>query len=242
MPLPRLTEEELRLFSERISRSLAETPQNLAVEAHRERIALLVREMGEATYYELLGIDPTASALEVHEGYERAARLAHPDNAARLGFTGREGALQVLFEQATAAYLTLSAIDQRKRYDRELGPRLWQPRQTAPTRSRAEEAQRLFERARAFAAAEQVHLAVELLREAIRTSPKAEFLALLGTLEAKNPHWLRAAEQHLDKAIGLGSKAPGLAEALQGVREKLARLAAGQPFEADGEDQEVQVV
>ena len=30
---------------------------------------------------------------------ERTARLVHPDNAARLGFSGREGALQVLFER-----------------------------------------------------------------------------------------------------------------------------------------------
>ena len=242
MSLPRLVEEELRLFSERIARSLAQRPQTMDVRAHRERIALLVREMGEATYYELLGIEPTASALEIHDGFERTARLVHPVNAARLGYAGREGALQVLFERATEAYLTLSAIDRRKRYDRELGPRLWKQRVPAATVTASEEAARLYERARALAAAGQVHSAVELLRDSVRLSPKAEALALLGTLEAKNPHWLRDAEQHLEKAIHLGAQARGLPEALQKVQERLARLAAGQPLEADEEDEEVRIV
>lgn len=238
----RLTGEELRLFSERISRSLAERPQELAFDAHRERIASLLREMGEATYYELLGIEPTASALEVHEGFERTARLVHPQNAARLGLDGREGALEVLFERATEAYLTLSAIDRRKQYDRELGPRLWTIRRPAPVVSRTEEAARLYERARALAATEQIYSAIELLRQAVRTAPKAESLALLGRLEARNPHWLRAAEQHLEQALGLSPRTSGLAEALQEVREKRARLAAGQPLEAGEDTQEVQVV
>jgi hypothetical protein len=239
---PRLVEEELRLFSERIARSLADRPQELPEQAHREQVAVLLREMGEASHYGFLGIDPTASALEIHEGFERTARLVHPDNAARLGHAGREGALQVLFERATEAYLTLSAIDRRKRYDRELGPRLWAEVRRTPTISRTEEAARLFEKARILAAAEQVHPAVELLREAVRTTPKPESLALLGTLEAKNPHWLRAAEQHLEHAIRLGARAAGVAEALKDVREKRARLAAGKSRETDEDAQEVRVV
>lgn len=242
MSLPRLAEEELRLFSDRITRSLAERPQATPVRAHCEQIASLVREMGEASHYQFLGIEPTASALEIHEAYERTARLVHPDNATRLGYVGREGALEVLFERATDAYLTLSAIDRRKRYDRELGPRLWAEVRRAPAVSRAEEARRLYERARALAAAEQVHPAVELLREAVRTTPKPESLALLGTLEAKNPHWLGSAEQHLEQALRLGGRTAGVAEALEKVREKRARLAAGQSLEADEDSQEVHVV
>jgi len=213
------------------------------VDAHRERVATLVREMGEATYYRFLGIEPSASALEVHEGFERTARMVHPDNARRLGLDGREGVLQVLFERATEAYLTLSAIDKRKQYDREMGPRLWQQPAAGPMVSRTEEAARLYDRARAMAAAEQLHAAVELLREAVRLAPKAEYLTLLGTLEAKNPHWLESAEQHFERAIELGARGPGIAEALQRVRQKIARLAAGQSLETDEEDAgEVQVV
>ncbi|HKH46606.1 MAG TPA: DnaJ domain-containing protein [Thermoanaerobaculia bacterium] len=241
MPSPRLTEEELRLFADRIARSLAERPQAKAVQDHRERVAVLVREMGEATHYRFLEIDPTASPLEIHEGFERTARLVHPDNAGRLGLAGREGVLQVLFERAVEAYLTLSAIDRRKQYDREMGPLLWK-QQAVSKVSPAEEAARLYERAKALAAAEQIHPAVEVLRESVRISPKGEALALLGTLEAKNPHWLESAEKHLERALEMKARVPGLEQALQKVREKLARLAAGQPLGPDEEDEEVRVV
>jgi len=238
MPSPHLTEEELVLFSDRIARSLADRPQAVAPEAHREQVAGLVRHLGEANYYEFLGIEPTASALEVHDGFERTARLLHPDNASRLGYSGREGALEVLFERAVEAYLTLSAIDRRKRYDREQGPRLWK-RAAAPAVTRdEEEAARLYARARSLATAGQIHPAIELLRDSIHIHPRAEFLALLGTLEAKNPNWLESAQAHLEQALAMGAKIPGLTEGLASVREKLARLAAGQPLEDDKEKEE----
>lgn len=242
MPSPGVSEEELRLFDERISRSLAERPQDIPFDAHRERIAALVREMGEATYYRFLGIEVTSPALEIHEAYQRTARLVHPRNAARVGLEGREDVLQVLFERATEAYLTLSDRDRRKRYDREMGPRLWEQPSSGSVVSRREEAARLFERAKALAANDELHPAVELLREAVRTTPKAEYVSLLGMLEAKNPHWLRSAEQNLQRALNLGSQEPGLKEALQDVRQKLERLAAGKPIGAGDDADDPQVV
>lgn len=242
MPSPGVSEEELRLFDERISRSLKERPQDISYDAHRERIAALVREMGEATHYRFLGIEPTASNLEIHESYERTARMAHRANAQRVGLEGREDVLQVLFERATEAYLTLIDRDRRKRYDREMGARLWDQTDTLPVVSRREEAARLFDRAKALVAAEELHPAVELLREAVRTTPKAEYISLLGMLEAKNPHWLRSAEQNLQRALNLGAQEPGLVEALQEVREKLSRLAAGQKVGRDDDTEDLQVV
>lgn len=242
MPSPGVTEEELRLFDDRIARSLKERPQDMSFDAQRERIAALVREMGEATHYRFLGIEPTASNLEIHESYERTARMVHRGNATRVGLEGREDVLQVLFERATEAYLTLIDRDRRKRYDREMGPRLWERIYDLPTVSRREEAARLFEKAKALAAAEELHPAVELLREAVRTTPKAEYVSLLGMLEAKNPRWLRSAEQNLQRALNLGSKEPGLKEALQEVREKLERLAAGMSVGTDDDAEDPQIV
>ncbi|HJX27091.1 MAG TPA: DnaJ domain-containing protein, partial [Thermoanaerobaculia bacterium] len=238
MPSPGVSEEELRLFDERIARSLKERPQDISYDAHREWIAALVREMGEATHYRFLGIEPTASNLEIHEAYERTARMAHRGNAKRVGLEGREDVLQVLFERATEAYLTLVDRDRRKRYDREMGPRLWERPEALPVVTRREEAARLFDRAKALAAAEELHPAVELLREAVRTTPKAEYISLLGMLEAKNPRWLRSAEQNLQRALNLGAQEPGLVEALSEVREKLALLAAGRKIGRDDDDAE----
>lgn len=229
-----LSEEEYRLFFERIARSLAERPFRMDAAEHRERVAALLREVGEASFYELLGIDPSASAREVHESYERAARMVHPNNARRLDLVGREGVLEVLFERITEAYLTLSYMDRRKRYDRERPGGWWKAAPVKPV-SREEEAQRLYEKARAFASAEQYHAAVELLQEAVRAAPKAEHWALLGQLQARNPHWLQSAEESLRRAIDMGSDDPVLPATLAMVRQEIERREAGGETDEDGE-------
>jgi curved DNA-binding protein CbpA len=214
----RVSEEELALFSERIAATLADRPLDLSAPAHRERVARLLREVGDASLYELLGIDPAAAVLAVHEGYERTARLVHTQHAQRLGLVGREGVLELLFERVTEAYLTLSETEKRKEYDRQR-PSWRLP--AVPAVSRAEEAQRLYERARALVAAEQFHAAIELLREAVRTTPKADYLAMLGLLQTKNPLWLRSAEEHLRRAVEMGARDPNLPSALAEVRRRI---------------------
>jgi curved DNA-binding protein CbpA len=239
LPLRRLSEEELRLFADRIAVNLVNRPLDMPIAAQREKVAVLLRRMGEATLYELLEIDPVSPVLKVHEGYERVARLVHPDNAKRLDLMGREGVLQVLFERITEAYLTLSDPDQRKRYDREQP--IWRTAEK-PVVSRVDEAQRLYERARALAAAEQFHAAIELLREAVRTTPKADYLALLGLLQTKNPHWLRYAEEHLRRAIELGAKDSSLPGALAEVRRRIDSGESASPSNTASDSHEVEIL
>ena len=236
-PVGRISKEELRLFSDRIAASLAQRPVDLAVPAHREQVAALLRQVGEASLYDLLGIDPAAPALKVHEGYERVARVVHADHAERLGLAGREGVLEVLFERVTEAYLTLSDPDRRKRYDRERPE--WRPAPT-PAASRSEEAQRLVDKARSLAAAEQYHAAIELLREAVRTTPKADYLALLGLFEARNPRWLHHAEEHLRRAIAQGAKDVSLPAALAEVRRRIESGETTGSSASGGDSQEVE--
>jgi curved DNA-binding protein CbpA len=214
----RVSEEELGLFSSRIAVSLVERPVELAAPMHRERVAALLRQVGEGSLYDLLGVEMVSPALKVYEGYERTARLVHPDNAQRLDLVGREGVLEVLFERVTEAYLTLSNPERRKRYDREQPGALLPAPAAVP---RADEAQRLYDRARGLAASEQLHAAIELLREAVRTTPKPDYLSLLGLLEAKNPRWLHHAEEHLRRAIALGAKDTVLPAALAEIRRRI---------------------
>ena len=237
LPIRRLSGEELSLFSDRIAATLVTRPLDMTVATHREQVASLLRRMGEATLYELLGIEPTSPVIKVHEGYERSARLVHPDNATRLDLMGREGVLQVLFERVTEAYLTLSDPDRRKSYDREQP--IWRTPEAPPV-PRADEARRLFEKARILAAGDQLHSAIELLREAVRTTPKADYLALLGLLETKNPRWLHHAEEHLRRAIEQGSGDSALPGALAEVRR---RIETGESPEASGKDsQDVEII
>jgi tetratricopeptide (TPR) repeat protein len=218
--------DELRVFTGRIGRRLAERPIDLDPDAHRERVAALLRQAGESSFYQILDLPPTAAAHEVHEAYERAARLVHPDNALRLGLTGREAVLEVLFENLTQAYLNLSDPDRRKAYDRGLPSEIF----TAPPEERPGQrqneardvARNYHKRALELIGNDDYYLAIELLREAVRIAPQAELYALLGKLQAKNPRWLRAAAESLQQALALGSKDADLSAALHGVEERLA--------------------
>lgn len=223
-----LTEEEYRLFSERIARVLAERPLTMPAREHRERVAELVKLLGDGTFYHLLGIDPASGAREVHDAYDEVARLVHPSHAPRVGLEGREGVLKLLFERATLGYLTLSEIDRRKKYDREVGPVRWTALRTS-TASREDEARHSLARARALAEAEDFHSAIELLRQSVRLAPGPEAYGLLGLLLAKNPQWLDESLEALERAMEMGATEPGLPEALKEVREKLAE--EGKPSE-----------
>jgi curved DNA-binding protein CbpA len=224
-----ITPHELALFSERIGRSLGERPLDIDVAEHRERVAALVREVGGDTFYQLLAVGPTASPEKVHEGYERVGRLVHPSHAPYLGLEGREGVLEVLFERATAAYVTLSHPGKRRDYDREIGPAGWP--ETGTSKSRAEEnrdrARGYFNRAAAFAAKDEVHFAIELLREAVRIDPQAKYFLLLGDLQTRNQNWLRQAADSYARALEIGGPDPQVEEAMARVRQRMADIAAG---------------
>lgn len=221
----RPSDEELRLFLERIAHRLAEQPLELSPTPHRERVAGLLRQAGEASFYQILSVSPTATVLEIHESYERTARLVHPQNARRLGLEGREGVLEMLFERATQAYLTLSQPDRRKRYDRELSPEAWAAASAPAGKERKDEARtmarRYYERAVELVVTDDYFFAVELAQQAVRLDPRPEYHALLGRLQAKNQRWLRSASENLQKALEMGARDAELSAILEQVREQL---------------------
>ncbi|HKV07437.1 MAG TPA: DnaJ domain-containing protein [Thermoanaerobaculia bacterium] len=247
-PNDRPSDEELRLFLERIARRLVEEPTALDAAAHREKVAALLRKSGEASFYQMLGIPPTASALEVHEAYERTARLVHPSHARHLDLEGRQAVLEVLFERVTQAYLTLSQPDRRKRYDRDLGPEAWAASVTPGGSQRQEEARdvarRYFERAVELTVTDDYYFAVELAQQAARLDSRPEYHALLGRLQAKNHRWLRSAAENLQKALEMGSKDAELPVILDRVREQLTTGVAAppEPRRRGQEDPDVQVL
>ncbi|HKI04582.1 MAG TPA: DnaJ domain-containing protein [Thermoanaerobaculia bacterium] len=230
----RPTQEELRLFSVRIGQRLDDRPLDLDPSSHQQRVAGLLRQAGEASFYQLLDIVPTATSQEVHEAYDQTARLVHPANARRLGLAGREGVLEMLFERITQGYLILSQPERRKAYDRELAPTDWSAAWNPMPHQRRDEARELaqshYERATALAEAGELHFAIELLQQAVRADARPEYHALLGRLQAKNPRWLRAASENLRRAIELGAKEPELPAALDQVME---RLRAGEALRPD---------
>jgi curved DNA-binding protein CbpA len=235
----RPTDEELRLFLGRIGHRLADWPLDLDPEAHRRQVAELLRDVGDSNFYHLLSIPVTAGAQEVHEAYERAARLVHPANAPRVGLAGREGVLEMLFERLTQAYLTLMQADRRKIYDRDLDPGVWSASAFAvsPEHRRAEVqemAQSFYRRAKELAADKDFHSAIELLQQAVRVDgSQPELFVLLGMLQARNSRWLGLAAESLERATRLGSQDLELPALLARVRQRLAAGEALRPASAD---------
>jgi curved DNA-binding protein CbpA len=190
----------VRRFAERVARNLEQRPVDLAPQEHREQLADLLARLGEMSYYDLLGVPVEATAEEVHDAFNRLARLVHPLHAEPLGLIGREGALELLFERATEGYLTLTDPRRRSEYDRKHGLTAPKPQQEERSEEKRELARRYYQRAAEMAEAEDYGTVVDLLRDAVRNDPRPEYYALMGLVQAKNPNWLRDAAESLERA------------------------------------------
>jgi curved DNA-binding protein CbpA len=146
-----------------------------------------------ADYYELLGIDVTASTAQIRKAYLRLAREKHPDR-----FTDpdeRERA-EALFQDITAAFNTLSNQQSRAEYD----DTRQRPKPTTPE----EIARDAFERAVPLLEGGQAAEALTLLRTAVHHDPdRAEYHAALGRLLSRDGSSAREAIQALERATQL---------------------------------------
>ncbi|HEX9735732.1 MAG TPA: DnaJ domain-containing protein [Thermoanaerobaculia bacterium] len=220
-----LSPKLLAHFHERLAESLGNDPVRLEPEAHRRRLAELLATLGKIDFYELLGVDLRAPPEEVLGAYHSLARIVHPTHAARLGFAGREDAIDVLFEQATEAYLVLSDPRRRASYNMIMGIQLTTEVDAA---TRDEEKKRLarqhYVRAGRCLSEMDYSLAVDLLKEAARLDPKAEYYARLGQAQTKNPHWHRHAVESYRRAVELAPADAGIRMGYGQALEFMERL------------------
>ncbi|MCH9647955.1 MAG: DnaJ domain-containing protein [Deltaproteobacteria bacterium] len=204
----------LHRFRSRIAEDLENKPLQLEIDDHRQRLAESLATLGERNYYELLEVRHDATPEEVHASYETLARLVHPRHAIPLSLEGKEPALELLFERATRAYLTLNDPQRRSTYDRkmEINP-LDEQDVDQETRHR-EVAREYFQLARRMVDTQQYHSAYQLLRDATQKDPRPEYFALLGQVQSKNPNWIRQAVESYREALEL---APNSAEVRLGL-------------------------
>jgi curved DNA-binding protein CbpA len=165
-----------------------------------------------ATYYDLLGIPPSATTADVRKAYAKLARERHPD---RFPDPAAKKAAQQTFQEITAAFNMLSNDRARAEYDRSL---------LAPKRAPVPEeiARDAFERSQKLYEAKNYFDAVELLRIAVAHVPQeARYHGALGRALARNPHWVREGIQSMEKAVQLAPRQPA-------YHAELAELLAGQ--------------
>lgn len=88
-------------------------------EAFWDRILGTARDIDSTSYYDLLGVAPTADGDAVRDAYYTLVRRLHPDRHAREA-DERKRALTVVYARIGEAYRVLSAPASRKQYDRDL--------------------------------------------------------------------------------------------------------------------------
>jgi curved DNA-binding protein CbpA len=144
-------------------------------------------------YYELLGVDKTASAGSIRKAYAMLAREKHPD---RFPEGPEKKAAEKHFQDLTTAFNTLSNERSRSEYDQQRE----RPLPTTPE----EIARDAFERYGPLLEAGQLDEAVTLLRTAVHHAPEsAEYQAALGRALAQATNAAREAIQVLERAAQL---------------------------------------
>jgi curved DNA-binding protein CbpA len=181
--------------------------------------------------YELLGVAPTASVAEVRKAYARLAREKHPD---RFTDAAEKKAAEVLFQELTTAFNTLSNERSRTEYDRSRE----RPEPTTPE----EIARDSFDRAGTAVKEGQLEEAVTLLRRAVHHSPEnAEYHAVLGralahggavreaTLSLQRATELAPGEVDFWVDLALVWHRQGISSRARKALESARRLAPGSP-------------
>ncbi len=209
-----ISEGVLHRFRERINKDLEGKPVALEIEDHRQRLAELLATLGEKNFYELLELRPDAAPEDIHASYEALARLVHPRHCVLLSLQGKEPALELLFERATQAYLTLSDPKRRSAYERKMEINPLDDQDIDKEQRNRELAREYFQLARRLVDTQQYHSAFQLLSDAARRDPRPEYYALLAQVQSKNPNWMRQAVESYRRAHEL---APRNAEVLLGL-------------------------
>jgi curved DNA-binding protein CbpA len=179
-----------------------------------------------ADYYQLLGVTPQASAVEIRKAYALLAREKHPD---RFQDPAQKQAAQKAFQEITTAFNALSNPKSRQEYDAA--------RDKPVPRTPEEIATDAFERSQAALEAGQLDEAVTLLHTAVHHAPGqvAYQLALgraLGRVTGV-PQAAREAVQVLERVTQLAPQnAAGFAELAVVLARQGLKLRAQKALEA----------
>lgn len=178
-----------------------------------------------ADYYQLLGVNKTASVAEIRQAYARLAREQHPD---RFQDAAEKQRAQRAFQDITTAFNALANPKSREEYD--------QSRDKPQPRTPEEISKDAYERAQPALEAGQLDEAVTLLRTAVHHAPTqvAYQLALGRALgRAAGPQAARDAVQVLERVTQLDPKnALAFAELAAVLARQGLRLRAQKVVEA----------
>jgi tetratricopeptide (TPR) repeat protein len=188
----------------------APVPEPTEMDIRRSEILEAFDGLRTRTHYELLGIARDASDAQVKEAYFRMAKRFHPDAHHDLALHDLRDKLEAVFIRLGEAYEVLRNARLRAAYERQLGPAqaAGAVANVAPAgddpNSLLRSAEESILRAARSVAEEKYWEAIQLLETSItRVDGRIKQVGriLLARSYAKNPNWVKPAEELLQQVI-----------------------------------------
>lgn len=159
----------------------------------------------KVNYFELLGLQTTATHKEIETNYQKYAQYFSPERINMLTDPELKKIGGLVIEKIKRAHEILTNYEKKAEYEKR-GYREFQPEIDKPEEEPEEKAKVIFKKAKSLHATRQYDLAVKALEEAIRLDAKvAAYYLLLGMSQTQISHLKIDAEKNLRKASEMES-------------------------------------
>jgi len=180
---------------------LAETRENQA-----RVVVHAYRRLDWSTFYDVLGVERSATDEEIQRAVHERARLFHPDHHVKQVLADQRDALEAVFQKVRTIERAFRTKESRASYDQSLDQgihdsvRLPDERPTAALQKQIAKAN--YQRAKVLYDEEDFYPAYEMVRQAIEFDPKErDYWILLSRIQRKNPKWLRHSSETIRRAL-----------------------------------------
>jgi curved DNA-binding protein CbpA len=156
--------------------------------------------LNDQNMYEVLGVEPIVTTLDIRRAYYALARKLHPD---KFRDESMKAKAEKVFGRITEAYSTLSKTEPRQKYDTDLAMRTGHGRKEEKV-DPSEMARMNFKRGKDSYARGRYPQALSFLENACKQDDsKGEYFQYLGMTQAHNPRLRKQAEESLQRALKL---------------------------------------
>ena len=152
-------------------------------------------------YYELFGVNNTASVNEIKKSYFSFSKKYHPDRLQVAPDSTVKKKANEVFAEINRAFEVLSRKDKKREYDFKGYKQKQKVRTEVIPGQQSQKARALYLKANAFYKEKKYWEAAALLEDAVkRDVSKPSYFLLLGLCQAKSPETQKMAEKNLKKA------------------------------------------